>query len=50
VRLAFRHHFDSIPNSIVKRNSSDDTSRVADWDNSSVPSFTFNLRNFHPLS
>jgi ATP-dependent DNA helicase RecQ len=39
VRLALRYHFDSIPNSIVKRSCGDDTSRVADWDNSSVPSF-----------
>ncbi|MGY6530750.1 MAG: hypothetical protein ACXITR_12580, partial [Cyanobacterium sp.] len=31
------NHYDSIPNSWVKHDSSDDTTGVAPWDNSSMP-------------
>ena len=34
-------HFDSIPNSIVKRCCGEDTWGVAPWDNSSVPGSSF---------
>ena len=37
VSLALWFHFDSIPNSTVKRSCGDDTLGVASWDNSSMP-------------
>ena len=37
--LALWAHIDSIPNSIVKRDSGEDTNWVAGWDNSSMPGF-----------
>jgi hypothetical protein len=36
-------HFDSIPNSIVKRCGGEDTWGVAPWDNSSVPGSLFSI-------
>jgi hypothetical protein len=45
-------HFDSIPNSIVKRCGGEDTWGVAPWDNSSVPGSFFSpqLLIIKPLS
>ena len=42
VSLALWFHFDSIPNSTVKRSCGDDTLGVASWDNSSMPRLLFN--------
>jgi len=41
VSLALWFHFDSIPNSTVKRSCGDDTLGVASWDNSSMPRLFF---------
>jgi hypothetical protein len=41
VSLALWFHFDSIPNSTVKRSCGDDTLGVASWDNSSMPRLLF---------
>jgi hypothetical protein len=41
VLVAQWNHFDSIPNSMVKRCRGEDTSRVASRENSSVPGSLF---------
>ena len=46
VSLAWWHHSDPIPNSVVKHLSGDDTCGVAHWDNSSMPDLIFTTKPF----
>jgi hypothetical protein len=45
VSLTRGHHSDPFPNSVVKLRRGQDTGRVADWDNSSMPGLSLIQRD-----